>query len=155
MKKHLKEDPSKVVFLDIDGVLNSDNFFTSKYHDRLLLSRGEIKMKSTNILQEISKIDETEVYVTFMEGNQMRLYAIQDGDTYPYIDCIIPKNTKLVDSIILLDTVDKVFRYVDREISLMVLKILVVCGQTCEFLQDEPYQLPHSHKALFLFLLAV
>lgn len=36
MKKHLKEDPSKVVFLDIDGVLNSDNFFTSKYHDRLL-----------------------------------------------------------------------------------------------------------------------
>jgi hypothetical protein len=41
MKKLLKEDPSKVLFLDIDGVLNSDNFFTSKYHDRLLLSRGE------------------------------------------------------------------------------------------------------------------
>lgn len=41
MKKLLKEDPSKVIFLDIDGVLNSDNFFTSKYHDRLLFSRGE------------------------------------------------------------------------------------------------------------------
>jgi len=37
----MREDPSKVLFLDIDGVLNSDNFFTSKYHDRLLLSRGE------------------------------------------------------------------------------------------------------------------
>ena len=41
MKKYIKEDPSKVIFLDIDGVLNSDNFFMSKYHDRLLLSRGE------------------------------------------------------------------------------------------------------------------
>lgn len=70
-------------------------------------------MKSTNILQEISKRDETEVYVTFMEGNQMRLYAIQDGATYPYIDCIIPKNTKLVDIITLLDNVDEVFRYVE------------------------------------------
>lgn len=70
-------------------------------------------MKSTNILQEISKRDESEVYVTFMEGNQMRLYAIQDGATYPYIDCIIPKNTKLVDKIALLDNVDEVFRYVE------------------------------------------
>ena len=41
MKKYLKEDPSKVLFLDIDGVLNSDNFFSSKYHDWLKLSRGE------------------------------------------------------------------------------------------------------------------
>jgi hypothetical protein len=41
MKKHIKDDPSKVLFLDIDGVLNSDEFFSSKYHDRLLLSRGE------------------------------------------------------------------------------------------------------------------
>lgn len=40
MKRH-KEDSSKVIFLDIDGVLNSDNFFTSKYHDRLMLSKGE------------------------------------------------------------------------------------------------------------------
>lgn len=70
-------------------------------------------MKSTNILQEISKRDESEVYVTFMEGNQMRLYAIQDGATYPYIDCIITKNTKLVDKIELLDNVDEVFRYVE------------------------------------------
>ena len=70
-------------------------------------------MKSTNILQEISKRDETEVSVTFMEGNQMRVYAIQDGATYPYIDCIIPKNTKLIDTITLLDNVDKVFRYVE------------------------------------------
>lgn len=70
-------------------------------------------MKSTNILQEISKRDESEVYVTFMEGNQMRLYAIQDGATYPYIDCIILKNTKLVDRIELLDNVDEVFRYVE------------------------------------------
>ena len=41
MKKYIKEDPSKVLFIDIDGVLNSDAFFSSKYHDRLLLSRGE------------------------------------------------------------------------------------------------------------------
>ena len=70
-------------------------------------------MKSTNILQEISKRDETEVTVTFMEGNQMRIYAIQDGATYPYIDCIIQKDTKLVDTITLLDTVDNVIRYVE------------------------------------------
>ena len=70
-------------------------------------------MKSTNILQEIRKRDETEVSVTFMEGNQMRIYAIQDGATYPYIDCIIPRDTKLVDRITLLDNVDKVFRYVE------------------------------------------
>ena len=70
-------------------------------------------MKSTNILQEIRKRDETEVYVTFMEGNQMRLYAIQDGATYPYIDCIIQRDTKLVDKIELLDNVDEVFRYVE------------------------------------------
>ena len=70
-------------------------------------------MKSTNILQEIRKRDETEVSVTFMEGNQMRIYAIQDGATYPYIDCIIPRDTKLIDTITLLDTVDEVFRYVE------------------------------------------
>lgn len=70
-------------------------------------------MESTNILQEIRKRDKTEVYVTFMEGNQMRLYAIQYGDTYPYIDCTIPKNTELVDRIALLDNVDEVFRYVE------------------------------------------
>ena len=70
-------------------------------------------MKSTNILQEIRKRDETEVSVTFMEGNQMRIYAIQDGATYPYIDCIIPRDTKLVDKITLLDNVDEVFRYVE------------------------------------------
>ena len=34
-------DKSKVLFLDIDGVLNSEEFFTSAYHDRLKLSRGE------------------------------------------------------------------------------------------------------------------
>ena len=70
-------------------------------------------MKSINILQEIRKRNKTEVYVTFMEGNQMGLCAFQDGATYPYIDCIIPKNTKLIDTITLLDTVDKVYRYVE------------------------------------------
>ena len=70
-------------------------------------------MESTNILQEIRKRNKTEVYVTFMEDNQMELRAIQYGDTYPYIDCVIPKNTELVDRITLLDTVDKVFRYVE------------------------------------------
>ena len=70
-------------------------------------------MESTNILQEIRKSGKTEVYVTFMEDNQMRLYAIQDGATYPYIDCIIPKNAELIYDITLLDNVDKVYKYVE------------------------------------------
>ena len=70
-------------------------------------------MKSTEILQEIRKSDKTEVYVTFMEDNQMRLYAIQDGATYPYIDCTIPKNPELIYDITLLDNVDKVYKYVE------------------------------------------
>ena len=70
-------------------------------------------MKRINILQEIRKRDKTKVYVRFMKDKKMRLYAIQDGATYPYIDCIIPESTKFVDSIVLLDTVDKVFRYVE------------------------------------------
>ena len=70
-------------------------------------------MKRISIYKEISKRDKTKVYVRFMKGKKMRLYAIQDGNTSPYIDCILPESTKFVDSIVLLDTVDRVFRYVE------------------------------------------
>ena len=36
-----KEDRTKVLFLDIDGVLNSDEFFNSRYCKRLQFSKGE------------------------------------------------------------------------------------------------------------------
>ena len=39
--KKIRIDQSKVLFLDIDGVLNSDSFFCSKYHNFLRLFRGE------------------------------------------------------------------------------------------------------------------
>lgn len=68
-------------------------------------------MNKKEIKKTISNRDETEVRVTFMEGNQMRLYAIQDGATVPYIDCIIPTDRKLVEELSNLDTVDEVLCY--------------------------------------------
>ena len=37
----MKENKTKVLFLDIDGVLNSDSFFNSDYYKKLRQSKGE------------------------------------------------------------------------------------------------------------------
>ena len=68
-------------------------------------------MTNENILKLIDSRDETEVQITFLEGNQMRVYAIQDGAASPYLDIIIPINRSLITKLESIDTVDEVHCY--------------------------------------------
>ena len=68
-------------------------------------------MTNESILKLIKSRDETEVQITFLEGNQMRVYAIQDGAASPYLDVIIPINKSLITKLESIDTVDEVNCY--------------------------------------------
>lgn len=65
-------------------------------------------MTKENILKLIDSRDETEVQITFLEGNQMRVYAIQDAAPAPYLDCIISKDMNLIKELETFETVDEV-----------------------------------------------
>lgn len=70
-------------------------------------------MTKENILKTINQKDETEVQITFMEDNQMRVLAIQDAAFSSYIDCVIPTDRSFVEQLKSLDTVDEVKYYYD------------------------------------------
>lgn len=65
-------------------------------------------MTNENILKLIDSRDETEVQITFLEGNLMRVYAIQDAAPAPYLDRIVTKDVSLIKELETLETVDEV-----------------------------------------------
>jgi hypothetical protein len=77
-------------------------YITKQTNERLNIMTNE------NILKLIDSRDETEVQITFLEDNQMRVYAIQDAAPAPYLDCIVTKDMSLIKELETLETVDEV-----------------------------------------------
>ena len=100
MKKRQKVNPSKVLFLDIDGVLNSNSFFCSKYHDRLKLSKGEQGVmhepRAIKILGDIYK----KTHCRIVMSSTWRSFFFSKNKTSKYLSKPLKKDLKKYNIII-------------------------------------------------------